>query len=82
MKKIFSMGVITGCAVLILISMAYPQADKEILLKKEAQAEIPADSDSYVIGSEDVLYIHVWKEEDPIQNSYREDGWKDLHASC
>jgi polysaccharide export outer membrane protein len=63
MKKILSMGVITGCAVLILISMAYPQADKEILLKKEAQAEIPADSDSYVIGSEDVLYIHVWKEE-------------------
>jgi len=63
MKKIFSMGVITGCAVLILISMAYPQADKEILLKKEAQAEIPADSDSYIIGSEDVLYIHVWKEE-------------------
>jgi len=57
------MGVITGCAVLILISMAYPQADKEILLKKEAQAEIPADSDSYIIGSEDVLYIHVWKEE-------------------
>jgi polysaccharide export outer membrane protein len=63
MKKIFSMGVITGCVVLILISMAYPQADKEILLKKEAQAEIPADSDSYIIGSEDVLYIHVWKEE-------------------
>jgi polysaccharide export outer membrane protein len=63
MKKIFSIGVITGCAVLILISMAYPQADKEILLKKEAQAEIPADSDSYIIGSEDVLYIHVWKEE-------------------
>ena len=63
MKKILSMGVITGCIVLILISMAYSQADKEILLKKEAQAEIPADSDSYIIGSEDVLYIHVWKEE-------------------
>jgi polysaccharide export outer membrane protein len=63
MKKIFSIGVIMGCAVLIFISTAYPQSDKEILLKKEAQAEIPADSDSYVIGSEDVLYIHVWKDE-------------------
>lgn len=63
MKKLFSMGIITGCALFIFISIAYPQADKEILLKKEAQAEVPADSDSYVIGSEDVLYIHVWKEE-------------------
>jgi polysaccharide export outer membrane protein len=32
-------------------------------LKKQQQAEIPADSDSYVIGAEDVLYVHVWKEE-------------------
>ncbi len=63
MKKLFSIGVITGCAVFILISIAYPQADKEILLKKEAQAEVAADSDSYIIGSEDVIYIHVWKEE-------------------
>lgn len=76
MKKIFSMGVITGCAVLILISMAYPQADKEILLKKEAQAEIPADSDSYIIGSEDVLYIHVWGEDKTLskQITVRIDG--------
>ena len=76
MKKIFSMGVITGCVVLILISMAYPQADKEILLKKEAQAEIPADSDSYIIGSEDVLYIHVWGEDKTLskQITVRIDG--------
>ena len=76
MKKIFSIGVITGCAVLILISMAYPQADKEILLKKEAQAEIPADSDSYIIGSEDVLYIHVWGEDKTLskQITVRIDG--------
>ena len=76
MKKIFSIGVITGCAVLILISIAYPQADKEILLKKEAQAEIPADSDSYLIGSEDVLYIHVWGEDKTLskQITVRMDG--------
>ncbi len=43
--------------------MAYPQADKEILSKKEAQVEVAVDGDQYVIGPEDVLYIHVWKEE-------------------
>jgi polysaccharide export outer membrane protein len=63
MKKLFNIGIIIVWAVLIFNSIAYPQADKEILLKKEAQAEIAADSDSYIIGSEDVLYIHVWKEE-------------------
>ena len=63
MKKLHTIGVMTGFAILTFFSVAYPQTDKEILLKKEAQAEIPADSDSYVIGSEDVLYIHVWKEE-------------------
>ena len=76
MKKLFSIGVITGCALFIFISIAYPQADKEILLKKEAQAEVPADSDSYVIGSEDVLYIHVWGEEKTLskQVAVRIDG--------
>jgi polysaccharide export outer membrane protein len=39
------------------------QTEKEIVLKKQAQAEVGADSDRYVIGSEDVLYVHVWKEE-------------------
>lgn len=32
-------------------------------MKKESQAESVADRDHYVIGCEDVLYIHVWKEE-------------------
>ena len=39
------------------------QADKEALSKKQAQAEVVADSSQYVIGPEDSLYIHVWKEE-------------------
>jgi len=63
MKKLHAIAVMTGFAILIFFSAAYPQTDREILLKKEAQAEIPADSDSYVIGSEDILYIHVWKDE-------------------
>ena len=63
MKKLHTIGVMTGFALLIFFSAAYPQTDKEILLKKEAQAEVAADSDSYIIGPEDVLYIHVYGEE-------------------
>ena len=75
MKKLFNIGIIIVWAVLIFNSIAYPQADKEILLRKEAQAEIAADSDRYVIGAEDVLYIHVWREETVTKTvSVRMDG--------
>jgi len=49
--------------IFIFIPFSYPQEEKEVLLKKQAQAEIMADSSQYVIGPEDVLYIHVWREE-------------------
>lgn len=35
----------------------------EALKKAQAKASIAADSDSYIIGPEDLLYIYVWKEE-------------------
>ena len=38
-------------------------AAKEELQKKQAKAAVAADSGSYVIGPEDVLYIYVWKED-------------------
>ena len=41
----------------------FAQAGGEDISKKQAHAEIVADSDRYVIGPEDVLYIHTWKEE-------------------
>ena len=44
-------------------SLVFAQQEKEVLLKKQAQSEIKADSSDYVIGPEDVLYIHVWREE-------------------
>jgi polysaccharide export outer membrane protein len=52
-------------AVLWVLSpmVVYSQAEKEALSKKQAQAEVVADSSQYVIGPEDSLYIHVWKEE-------------------
>jgi len=64
MKKLLGIGS-TGAFILLMImtNMAYPQADKGTLRTKEVQAEVAANSDHYVIGAEDVLYIHVWREE-------------------
>ncbi len=47
----------------IMTHVAYPQADREILSTKDAQPQAVVDSERYVIGPEDVLYIHVWREE-------------------
>jgi polysaccharide export outer membrane protein len=63
MKRLLRFGSIGIFILLVMTSMAYPQADKEILSRKEAQPEVAVDSDQYIIGPEDVLHIHVWKEE-------------------
>jgi len=63
MKKLLNFGGMGIFLLFIIANMAYPQADKEILSRKEAQVEIGTDSDQYVIGAEDVLSIHVWKED-------------------
>jgi len=38
-------------------------APKAELQARQATAQVAADSGSYIIGPEDVLYIYVWKEE-------------------
>jgi len=63
MKKIFSIGIIGMSVFFILISVTYPQERKEVPSKKQPQGEVVADSNQYVIGAEDVLYIQVWREE-------------------
>lgn len=65
MKKAFSRAGLSIGVILFVLSpvLAFPQGDKEVLSKKQAQAEVVADSNQYVIGPEDTLYIHVWKEE-------------------
>ena len=63
MKRLVYAGIIGSLVFFISTLMAYPQTDKEVVLKKESQAEGVADRDHYVIGPEDVLYIHVWKED-------------------
>lgn len=46
-----------------MVGIAQSQTEREILSQKQAQSEMGVDSDRYVIGAEDVLYIHVWREE-------------------
>ena len=59
----FYLVIATLAISLISPALVYAQVDKEGLLKNQAHAEITADSNQYVIGPEDVLYIHTWKEE-------------------
>jgi polysaccharide biosynthesis/export protein len=42
------------------LGAAKPQ---DTIQKIQSKAAVAADSDSYIIGPEDVLYIYVWKEE-------------------
>jgi polysaccharide export outer membrane protein len=61
--KRFRLAITVAWILLLFLPNAGAQKDEEILLKKKAQADVVPDSGSYVIGSEDALYIHVWKEE-------------------
>jgi polysaccharide export outer membrane protein len=63
MKKTIYAGIIGLLIFLQSASTIFSQTEKKIVLKKQAQAEVAADSDQYVIGPEDVLYIHVWRED-------------------
>jgi polysaccharide export outer membrane protein len=48
---------------LILPSSAYPQQNKTAAPPPKIQGEIATDSNTYIIGPEDVLHIYIWKEE-------------------
>jgi len=61
MKKLAYAGIIVTMVFFGSMIIAFSQTDKEIPLKKDAQAVV--DQERYVIGPEDVLYIHVWKED-------------------
>jgi polysaccharide export outer membrane protein len=48
---------------MILPSSVYPQQNKNAPSPQKTQGQVATDSDQYIIGPEDVLYIHIWKEE-------------------
>jgi len=62
-KAILIIGGIWAMALALSPMAAYSQGEKEAFSRKQAQGEVVADSGQYVIGPEDSLYIHVWKEE-------------------
>lgn len=63
MKKVFYLVFLIFLISILTIGLALSQTDQEIISKKQAQSEMGIDSDKYVIGPEDILYIHVWREE-------------------
>ncbi len=62
-KKYFLCRLIIISAVFAFCSFSYAQIGKVTPEKEPPKGEIAADSNQYMIGAEDVLYIHVWKEE-------------------
>jgi polysaccharide export outer membrane protein len=62
-KRAFYLAIITLGIVFIFLPIVYAQQNKEALSNNQPQGEIAPDSNQYIIGPEDVLYIHTWKEE-------------------
>ncbi len=63
MKRYVYVGIIAALVFCTSALIANAQADEETLLKTDPQAQAVVDTQTYVIGAEDVLYIHVWKED-------------------
>jgi len=63
MKKLTAFGIIGVWIVLLSTACVHSPGSKEDLSKRKIQADTIAVNDRYVIGPEDVLFIHVWKEE-------------------
>jgi len=63
MKKLFGFGIAVALIFWVCTPMAFSQEDKQGAEKKAPEPEWMPVSESYVIGPEDVLNIHVWREE-------------------
>ena len=63
MKRTVNIAIIVALIFLVSVPMAFSQEDKEGLQQKKPELQWMAVGESYVIGPEDVLFIHVWKEE-------------------
>ena len=63
MKRFVYAGIIGSLVFCLSPLIACAQPDTKAFLKEEPAAKSMVDNESYVIGPEDVLYIHVWKEE-------------------
>ena len=59
MKKVF----LLTAALLLAFPFASFGQEKAAQASKIQAGQIATDSDEYIIGPEDILYIHIWKEE-------------------
>jgi polysaccharide export outer membrane protein len=75
MRRLVNLIISLTLGLCLIIPVVHGQGEEKTLSQKEVQGEVKADSDRYVIGAEDVLYIHVWKEESLIRTvTVRIDG--------
>jgi len=75
-NRIF-LWVVSTCAIIFLLTgFCYAQiSDQEIVLEKKKTSHAAVDDFNYIIGAEDVLYVHVWKEKDlSVTTTVRMDG--------
>jgi len=63
MRRTVYIAIIVALILWVCVPMAFSQEDKGGQEKKKPEPQWMPISDSYVIGPEDVLSIHVWKEE-------------------
>lgn len=63
MNKWVLIGMTVAFFSLTSIPFAFSQGEKKIPESKQTSPDVPVDSATYVIGPEDVLSIHVWREE-------------------
>lgn len=62
-KKIYVSILLIVMSLVIVQVLAYAQNQREVSAKPASQSQVLPDSDKYLIGPEDVLFIQVWKEE-------------------
>lgn len=62
--------------IFFLTGVCYAQiSDQEMILEKKKTSHAAIDDFNYIIGAEDVLYVHVWKEQDlSVTTTVRMDG--------
>jgi polysaccharide export outer membrane protein len=65
MKKSVTRIIMLALSLLLILFPALVQSQerKDNIPAQKTQGEVATDSDTYIIGPEDVLHIYVWKEE-------------------
>lgn len=63
MRKLYFLWLMAILCSPMIVSFSYSQTGQQRPSEPQTQANVATDSDTYVIGPEDVLHINVWKEE-------------------